>query len=221
MRLQNERNKSNSINDKYKKIRLFNNSLLWKRVNVRERGHAMKNEKTKRALVIVGTLLTAALYIYSLYSAYYTFKRGVKSDIVIFTVLLAVCSGIIMLLYTLTDKKRKHSTANKIIVPIVSAAVNAGVYLAVGYGFQEAFSPNSGGKLAASASAVMFGVAFAVYMNGIASRDHKVVFKSLAAVGCIALTCWGVYTTANSVKDQSYLSMFYSSSKASEDIGGI
>lgn len=29
IRLQNERNKSNSINDKYKKIRLFNNSLLY------------------------------------------------------------------------------------------------------------------------------------------------------------------------------------------------
>ena len=186
-----------------------------------ERGFTMKNEKVKKGFVIGGTLLTIALYIYSLYSAYYTFKRGIKSDIVIFTVLLAVSSGIIMLLYTLTDKKRKHSVANKIIVPIVTAVVNAGVYLAVGYGFQEAFSPNSGGKLAASASAVMFGVAFAVYMNGVASRGHKAVFKSLAAAGCIALTCWGVYTTANSVKDQSYLSFFYASSKASEDIGGL
>ena len=147
----------------------------------------MKNEKVKNGLVIGGTLLTIGLYVYSLYSAYYTFKRGVKSDIVIFTILLAVCSGIIMLLYTLTDKKRVHSTANKIIVPVITAAVNAGIYLGVGYGFQEAFSPNSGGKLAASASAVMFGIAFAVYMNGVSSRGHKAVFKSLAAVGCIVL----------------------------------
>ena len=181
----------------------------------------MKNEKAKKGLVIGGTLLTIGLYIYSLYSAYYTFKRGVKSDIVIFTILLAVCSGIIMLLYTLTDKKRVHSTANKIIVPVITAVVNAGVYLGVGYGFQEAFSPNSGGKLAASASAVMFGIAFAVYMNGVSSRGHKAVFKPLAAVGCIVLSCWGVYTTVNSVKDQSYLSPFYASSKASEDIGGL
>ncbi len=181
----------------------------------------MKNEKVKRGLVVFGTLFTSALYIYSLYSAYYTFKRGGKTDIALYTVLLAVCSGVMMLLYTLTDKKRTHSTANKIIVPAVTAAVNAGVYLAVGCGVQKAFSPNSGGKLAASASAVMFGIAFAVYMNGVSGRGHKAVFKTLAAAGCIALSCWGFYTTANSVKNQSYLSFLYASSKASENIGGL
>lgn len=187
----------------------------------KERSRSMKKTKIKAALVAAGAFLTAGLYAYSLYSAYYTFKRGVKSDIVLYTVLLAVCSGVIMLLYTLTDKKRTHSTVNKITVPVITAVVNAGVYLAVAYGFQAAFSPNSGGKLAASVSAAMFGIAYAVFFNGIASRGHKAVWKTLAALSAVAMICWGGYTTAASVKDQSYLSVFYASSKASENIGGI
>ena len=96
----------------------------------------MKNKKARTALCVAASLFFTALYIYALYSAYYVFKRGNGPEIALYTVLLALCGGVVMLLYTLTDKKREHSTANKITVPIVSAAVHAGVYLAVGFGVQ-------------------------------------------------------------------------------------
>lgn len=103
----------------------------------------MKNKKARTALCVAASLFFTALYIYALYSAYYVFKRGNGPEIALYTVLLALCGGVVMLLYTLTDKKREHSTANKITVPIVSAAVHAGVYLAVGFGVQKPSRPMS------------------------------------------------------------------------------
>ena len=77
-------------------------------------------KKSKIATLAVTAFITIALYIYSLYSAYWTFKRGNVGEIILYTALLALCNGAIMLLYTLTDKKRSHSTANKVIVPIAA-----------------------------------------------------------------------------------------------------
>lgn len=77
-------------------------------------------KKSKIATLAVTAFITIALYIYSLYSAYWIFKRGNVGEIILYTALLALCDGAIMLLYTLTDKKRIHSTANKVIVPIAS-----------------------------------------------------------------------------------------------------
>lgn len=184
----------------------------------------MKNEKVKKGLVIGGALLTVALYIYALYSAYYTFKRGNTGDIILYTVLLSLCSGIIMLLYTLTDKKKKHSTANKIIVPIITLAVNAAVYPSVGVAIKKAFAAEPGGSVAAGFSCIMFGVALAIFLNGIANRGQKaqkIAFKIVSAVCALALICSGLYASIKPVKNLSFLSPIYSSLSVSSDIGGI
>ena len=119
-------------------------------------------KKSKIATLAVTAFITIALYIYSLYSAYWTFKRGNVGEIILYTALLALCNGAIMLLYTLTDKKRSHSTANKVIVPIAALLFNAAAYPAIGFGVQKAVSPGVGGGVAAGYACIAFGVALAI-----------------------------------------------------------
>ena len=135
----------------------------------------MKNPKVKAAIVGVGAFLSSGLYAYALYSVYYTYKRGNVGEIALYTAIISVCSGIIMLLYTLTDKKRAHSTANKIIVPVITAVVHAAVYLTTAFAVKKSFAAEPGGAVAAGLSCIMFGVALAIFLNGIANcgQRHK------------------------------------------------
>lgn len=184
----------------------------------------MKSTKAKKGLSVAGTILTIALYIYSVYSAYFTFKRGNTGDIILYTGLLALCSSIIMLLYTLTDKKKRHSTANKIIVPIITFVVNAIVYPSVGFAIKNVFAAEPGGSVAAGASCIMFGIALAIYINSIANRGQKaqkIAFKIISAVCALSLICSGLYAGIKPVKDLSFLKPLYSSLSVSNDIGGI
>ncbi len=181
----------------------------------------MKNKKTAITLTTALSVSFTALYIYALYSAYYIFKHQYIPEVMLYTVLLALCSGVIMLMYTLTDRKHKHGTANKIVVPTVSAAVHAGIYLAVGFGMQKAVSGPVGGVLAAASSCIMFGTALAIYLNGLASRGHKAVCKISAAVCALVLVCTGLSLTYQSISNFSFLEPFYGISSASSDIGGI
>lgn len=181
----------------------------------------MKNKKIGTALISAVSVIFTALYIYALYSAYFIFKRGNASEIALYTVLLALCGGVIMLMYTLTDKKHKHGTANKIIVPTVSAAVHAGVYLAVGLGVQKAVAPGVAGEMAAASSCIMFGIALAVYLNGLSSRGHKIICRLTAAVCALALICSGLVVSYRAIGNYSFLKPFYELSGASGNIGGI
>ena len=178
----------------------------------------------KMVAVIIGAILTIGLYVYSIYSAYFTFKREVKSDIILYTILLGVCSGVIMLLYTLTDKKRKHSVANKIIVPIITAAVNSGMYLLTGYGVKSVFSSKAGGYIAAGVSCILFGIALSVFINGFSYAEkkvQKVAFKTISVICAVAVICTGFTIGFQGIANQSYLKWFYAMSSASNDIGGI
>lgn len=177
--------------------------------------------KSKIATLAVTAFITIALYIYSLYSAYWTFKRGNVGEIILYTALLALCNGAIMLLYTLTDKKRSHSTANKVIVPIAALLFNAAAYPAIGFGVQKAVSPGVGGGVAAGYACIAFGVALAIFFNGLSSRGHKVVSKLTAAVCALSLICSGLTVTYRAIGDYSFLKPFYEISKASSDIGGV
>lgn len=184
----------------------------------------MKSTKAKKGLSVAGTILTIALYIYSVYSAYFTFKRGNTGDIILYTVLLALCSGIIMLLYTLTDKKKSHSTANKILVPFITFIFNGMAYYSIGLAVQKAYEPEAGGSVAAGASCIMFGIALAIYMNGIANRGQKaqkIAFKIISAVCALSLICSGLYAGINPIKNLSLLKPIYSLLSVSSDIGGI
>lgn len=178
-------------------------------------------KKSKIAAFTAASLVTVALFIYSLYSAYWTFKRGNTGEIILYTALLAVCNAVILLLYTLTDKKHKHSTANKIIVPVAAAVFNAAVYPALGFAVQKAVSSGVGGEIAASYACIAFGIALAVYLNGLSGRGCKVLCKLTAAVCAVALICSGAAITYRAIGDYSFLKPFYSISKASSDIGGI
>lgn len=177
--------------------------------------------KSKIATLAVTAFITIALYIYSLYSAYWIFKRGNVGEIILYTALLALCNGAIMLLYTLTDKKRSHSTANKVIVPIAALLFNAAAYPAIGFGVQKAVSPGVGGGVAAGYACIAFGVALAIFFNGLSSRGHKVISKLTAAVCALSLICSGLTVTYRAIGDYSFLKPFYEISKASSDIGGI
>ncbi len=181
----------------------------------------MKNKKARTALCVAASLFFTALYIYALYSAYYIFKRGNGPETALYTVLLALCGGVVMLLYTLTDKKREHSTANKITVPIVSAAVHAGVYLAVGFGVQRAVAPDVAGALAFGSSCIMFAIALAVYLNGLSSRGHKALCKITALLCATALICPGLVVSYRAINNYSFLAPVYKISRASSNIGGI
>lgn len=177
--------------------------------------------KSKIATLAVTAFITIALYIYSLYSAYWIFKRGNAGEIILYTALLALCNGAIMLLYTLTDKKRSHSTANKVIVSIAALLFNAAAYPAIGFGVQKAVSPGVGGGVAAGYACIAFGVALAIFFNGLSSRGHKVISKLTAAVCALSLICSGLTVTYRAIGDYSFLKPFYEISKASSDIGGI
>lgn len=178
-------------------------------------------KKSKIATLAVTAFITIALYIYSLYSAYWIFKRGNVGEIILYTALLALCNGAIMLLYTLTDKKRSHSTANKVIVSIAALLFNAAAYPAIGFGVQKAVSPGVGGGVAAGYACIAFGVALAIFFNGLSSRGHKVISKLTAAVCALSLICSGLTVTYRAIGDYSFLKPFYEISKASSDIGGI
>ncbi len=178
-------------------------------------------KKSKIATLAVTAFITIALYIYSLYSAYWTFKRGNVGEIILYTALLALCNGAIMLLYTLTDKKRSHSIANKVIVSIAALLFNAAAYPAIGFGVQKAVSPGVGGGVAAGYACIAFGVALAIFFNGLSSRGHKVVSKLTAAVCALSLICSGLTVTYRAIGDYSFLKPFYEISKASSDIGGV
>lgn len=182
-----------------------------------------KTNGKKTAAVIVGAILTAALYTYSIYSAYYTFKRGKMSEIILYTALLSVCVGIVMLLYTVTDKKRTHTAANKVVVPVVSAVVHAAAYLSVGFGIQKIISPGPAGKAAAGVSLVLSGIAAAIFLNGLSfsqKKAQRVAVKVTAVLCSLAVIITGVSFTAGALSTQSYLKWFYESSKESENIGG-
>lgn len=184
----------------------------------------MKNQKVKAAIVGVGAFLASGLYAYALYSVYYTYKRGNVGEIALYTAIISVCSGIIMSLYTLTDKKRAHSTANKIIVPVVTAVVHAAVYLATAFTVKKSFAAEPGGAVAAGLSCIMFGVALAIFLNGIANRGQKtqkVIFKIVAVACALSLICSGLYTGFVAIKDLSYLKPIYPLLSVSSDIGGL
>lgn len=181
----------------------------------------MKNQKIKVGLTVFGALFTAALYIYSIYSAYYCFKRGKTGEIILYAVLLGLCAGVFMMLYTLTDKKHKHTKGGKIAVPIISVAVNIGLYLAAGYGAQKIVSPRIGGNIAAAISMILFGITLAVFLNGLSSRRLKVLCKISAAACCLTLIATGLWLAVSTLTGYSYLKPFYGISPASKDIGGI
>ena len=148
----------------------------------------MKNQKARVGLTVFGALFTVALYIYSIYSAYYCFKHGKTGEIILYASLLGLCAGVFILLYTLTDKKHEHTKRSKTAAPLITVAVNIGLYLAAGYAGQKLVSPKIGGNVAASVSMILFGVTLAVFLNGLSSRRLK-VFCKISAATCKGETC--------------------------------
>ena len=181
----------------------------------------MKNQKARVGLTVFGALFTVALYIYSIYSAYYCFKHGNTGEIILYASLLGLCAGVFILLYTLTDKKHEHTKRGKTAAPLITVAVNIGLYLAAGYAGQKLVSPKIGGNVAASVSMILFGVTLAVFLNGLSSRRLKVFCKISAAACCLTLISTGLWLAATTLTGYSYLKPFYGFFAASKNIGGI
>lgn len=181
----------------------------------------MKNEKTKKILLTVLAVFSSALFIYSLYSAYWTFKRGNTGEIILYTVLIALTVAAIVFCGVCADKKRGLSAGKKAVAFFASAAITAGVYLLVAYSLQALLTPVIAGKLAAAAAGIMFGAAIAFLFNTLSKNGHKVLFKTVAAVLATAIFCGSGVLTVQTIGTFSFLKPIYKFTKAAKDIGGI
>lgn len=190
-------------------------------VNFLRKDFFMKNEKAEKILLSGLAVLSSALYIYSLYSAYWTFKRGNTGEIILYTALIAITTASIVFCGVSADRKRALKASKKALAFIASAIITAGVYLLVAYSFKALLTPVIAGKLAAAAALIMFGIALAFLFNRLSKNSHKVLFKITAAVLALAFFFEGAFITAKTVGSFSFLKPIYKFTKEASDIGGV
>lgn len=160
------------------------------------------------------------IFAYALNAANSVFDEMRAEDLALCTTLISLCNAGIIFLYTLCDKKHKHSTTNKIISTAVTALVTAGVCLGTVFALDTNYLNGCIGSFAVAFALILFGISLAIYFNSLSRSSHKALYKIVAAVLAIALLGEGTIMTIKTSAEFSMLNMFYGLKVSQDSIGG-